>query len=491
MGSPLPLDADTNPVAPRASDEAGSLFQPGHNCQALTKVDKAALLIDGCNYFEALAKAIMLAQRAIWIVAWDFDGHVRLNRDGAEGPTIGEVLRQRVEEMPDLEVRILVWSVAVVHAPSAPSELLIGDFWQHHPRINLRLDTKHPIYASHHQKIVCIDDQLAFVGGIDVTVDRWDTRHHLPHDPRRICPDGSSYSPVHDLQLMLNGDAAALLSKAARRRWNEATGETIVEVSTGEPALWIDDHPVAFQGCHVALSRSMPCWGPRHRARESYHLTIDLLRSARKSIFIESQYFTAQFVGDVLEELLQADEGPEIVVVASMNAHSRLERWVLGQNRDRLIRRLAACDRFGRFQAYYPVVPASNGEEPILIHSKMIIIDDRFLRTGSSNLNNRSVELDSELDATLMATQPSQFRDIKQARHSLLAEHLDATVEHFAHCEHETGSMIETIERLSTKPRRLRAFPALSDRGPRKPVFGTSLFDPMAPFEPDWLLKMR
>ncbi|MDF2114842.1 phospholipase D-like domain-containing protein [Roseiarcaceae bacterium H3SJ34-1] len=484
----MPLDADT---APRAREMADSFFQPGQNCQALAKVDKGALLIDGCDYFEALAKAIKLARRSIWIIAWDFDGHVRLQRDDANGPTIGELLRQRVEEIPELEVRILVWSVAVVHAPSSPAELLIGDFWQHHPRIQLRLDTTHPIYASHHQKIVSIDGQLAFVGGMDVTVDRWDTRRHLAHDPRRTCPDGSSYSPLHDLQLMLNGDAAALLSRAACLRWNDATGETIAEVAPGEPALWIDDYPAAFQGCDVALSRSMPCWGRRHRARESYHLTIDLLRAAKKSIFIESQYFTAAFVGDVLEELLQADEGPEIVVVASMSVHSRLERWVLGENRDRLIRRLAAHDRFGRFQAYYPVVPSRDGEEPILIHSKMIIVDDRFLRTGSSNLNNRSVELDSELDATLMAAAPSQCRDIRQARHSLLAEHLDTTAEHFAHCEHETSSMIETIERLNTKPRRLRAFPALSDRGPRAPVFGTSLFDPMTPFEPDWLLSMR
>jgi len=466
-------------------------FRPGRNCQAVTKVDKGALLVDGCDYFKALAKAISRARHSILIIAWDFDGHVRLQPDQENAPTIGELLRQRVEEVPDLEVRILVWSVAVVHAPSSPAELLIGDSWQHHPRIHLRLDTTHPIYASHHQKIVSVDSSLAFVGGMDVTVDRWDTRKHSAHDPRRICPDGSKYAPVHDLQLMLNGDAAALLSKVARMRWYEATAEVIAEGPGAGATFWISDYPAAFQGCDIALSRSCPRWGSRAPARESYHLTIDLLRSARQTIFIESQYFTAPFVGDVLEGLLQADEGPEIVVIASMSVHSRLERWILGENRDRLIRRLAACDRFGRLQVYYPVVPSDDGEAPILIHSKMIIVDDRFLRTGSSNLNNRSVGLDSELDATLMASQPSQSRDIRLARHSLLAEHLDTTVEHFADCERQTGSMIETIERLNTKSRRLRTFPAMTDRGPRRPVFGTRLFDPMAPFEPGWLLKMR
>ena len=67
-----------------------------------------------------------------------------------------------VDTHPDLEVRILVWSVAVVHTPSAPLALLVGEAWQDHPRITLRLDTTHPIYASHHQKIVVIDDAVAF-----------------------------------------------------------------------------------------------------------------------------------------------------------------------------------------------------------------------------------------------------------------------------------------------------------------------------------------
>jgi phosphatidylserine/phosphatidylglycerophosphate/cardiolipin synthase-like enzyme len=78
-------------------------------------------------------------------------------------PLSDPFLRSLVEARPDLEVRILVWSIAVLHAPGSPMELLVGAEWQQHPRIHVKLDTEHPVYAAHHQKIVVIDDRVAFV----------------------------------------------------------------------------------------------------------------------------------------------------------------------------------------------------------------------------------------------------------------------------------------------------------------------------------------
>jgi hypothetical protein len=54
--------------------------------------------------------------------------------------------------------------------------------------VHFRLDDDHPVGASHHQKLVVVDDRVAFVGGIDLAAARWDTPEHRAYDPRRRDP---------------------------------------------------------------------------------------------------------------------------------------------------------------------------------------------------------------------------------------------------------------------------------------------------------------
>ena len=61
---------------------------------------------------------------------------------------------------------------------------------------------------------------------------------------------------------------------------------------------------------------------------------------------------------------------------------------------------LGRSDRFGRLRVYTPVTA---GEQPIYVHAKIMIVDDRLLRVGSSNLNNRSMGYDAECDLALEA----------------------------------------------------------------------------------------
>ena len=101
-----------------------------------------------------------------------------------------------------------------------------------------------------------------------------------------------------------------------------------------------------------------------------------------------------------------------------------VERLVMGSNRDRLIRRLHQADRHDRLRVYYPVVPGREGEGQILVHSKLIIVDDTLLRVGSSNLNNRSAGLDTECDLAIEARNERERRAIRGIRDRLVAEHL-------------------------------------------------------------------
>ena len=160
-----------------ASVQPCRILEPSLNCWRIENASRATVLIDAAAYFACLERSLREARRSVLIVGWDFDGRIMLGR-GAEvegAQPLGPLLRSLVEARPDLEIRILVWSIAVLHAPSDSLPLLLGADWQEHARIQLRLDTEHPIYGAHHQKIVCIDDRLAFAGGIDLTVGRWDT----------------------------------------------------------------------------------------------------------------------------------------------------------------------------------------------------------------------------------------------------------------------------------------------------------------------------
>lgn len=149
-----------------------------------------------------------------------------------------------------------------------------------------------------------------------------------------------------------------------------------------------------------------------------------MIAAAERSIYIEAQYLTARTVGAALSRRLKARNGPDVVIVMTQKSRELLERFAMSENRDRLIRRLTRSDRFGRLRVFYPVVPERSSEIEVLVHAKLLIVDDRMIRVGSSNLNNRSIGLDTECDVAIEAKSPTDRSAIAGIRNRLLAEHL-------------------------------------------------------------------
>ena len=229
------------------------ILRAGSNCSVIAVAERAAVLVDGAEYFEWLEKALLNARCSIIIAGWDFDGRIALNPTADKSRTLGWFLRSLVESHPGLEVRILVWNVGVVHAPGAAGPLLFGAEWQDHPRLHVRLDSTAPVQGAHHQKIVCIDELIAFVGGIDLTVDRWDTRSHRHNEPHRTTPDDESCPPVHDAQLAVDADAAREVAAIARRRWTAATGEDLQPRPTNSSA-WPAELAPQFRDVEIGVA---------------------------------------------------------------------------------------------------------------------------------------------------------------------------------------------------------------------------------------------
>ena len=475
-----------------ATPSPASVFRPGRNCFDLVKARRAAVLVDGCDYFRHLESSLRQARRSIMIIGWDFDGRIRLRPQAGEedSPPLGALLRALVEARPELFVHILVWSTSVLHGPSAIAPALFGSEWQHHRRIQLKFDTRHPFYGSHHQKIVCIDGAVAFVGGMDLTVRRWDTPEHLADDPRRIDCDGEPYPPVHDVQMVFDGRAAAAICRIAAERWHGATGElpdaAAAECDQRGGGPWPDELQPDFRDAPIAIARTEPAYAGRSEIHESSTQALDMIMAAERSIYIEAQYLTAKTIGAALSRRLKASNGPDIVIVMTRESRGLLERLAMSENRDRLLRRLARADRFGRLRVFYPAVPSeSGGKVEVLVHAKLIIVDDRMIRVGSSNLNNRSIGLDTECDVAIEAGSPNDRRTIAGIRNRLLAEHLGCSTADVDAAIAADG-LATAVDRLNCRPRGLRPFDVGRSGDPFRSLPGTRFLDPVRMFRLPW-----
>ena len=440
-------------------DKPATLFRPGENCAAVARAGRAAFIVDAENYFAHFAAAAEKAERSILILAWDFDSRTVLRHDSGSPLLLGDFLNGLAKRNRQLHIRILDWDYPMVFGTDREVPPTLGLSWKPHARVDFRFDDTHPVAGSHHQKIVVIDDRLAFSGGLDLTNKRWDTREHKAQDPRRVF-DGSAYPPFHDVMIAVDGEAAQALANVARERWLLATGEPLKAVkSTHDP--WPAELPVDVENSTAGISCTAPPVDNGPGIHHVERLYLDMIRAARDYIYIENQYFTSQAIGEALAARLREDTGPEIVVVTRLLSHGWLEEVTMSALRTRLVRRLRAADTHGRFHAFYPDVPGLCEGTCLDIHSKVMAVDDEWLRIGSANLSNRSMGMDSECDVTLEARGEERVKDaIRAFRDGLIAEYLATELETVSSAVRETGSMAAAIEKLNAGERTLKKLEA-------------------------------
>ncbi len=435
--------------------EAARLARPGRNCSVVARAGRMGLAVDADAYYRALAHALRRARRSILIVGWEFDSRTDLIRDpsGRRGEPVGPLLDRVVRERPGLSAHVLIWDTALLYAIHRESLGLVRMNWLTPRRLHFRLDDSHPLGASHHQKIVVIDDALAFVGGLDLSSQRWDSRAHAPADPRRTDPGAGAYPPFHDMMAVVTGEAARALADICRDRWRTAAGWTPKPVPAGDPdELWPPGIEPLLTGVEVALARTSPAWDGRADLREVETLYVDMIAAARRFIYVENQYFASRRIARAIEGRLTKGDCPEIVVINPGEPASLVERSTMGVARARLYRRLMEIDGGRRLRIYYPL---SGGRE-VKIHAKLMIVDDHMLRVGSANLNNRSMGLDSECDLLLEAAGDSRVADgVRLVRLDLLAEHLGVDAGTVAAAERAAGGMHAAIATLAGGDRTL------------------------------------
>src|SRR5262249_4786276 len=206
---------------------ARTLLRPGRNVWRTAHADRAAMLVDAAAYFGALRQAMIQARHTIYILGWDVDSRAPLcgpNGDVDDGlpRDLGPFLSALAGRNPDLQIKILLWDYSLFFTSEREVMPAFSLRWRMPPQIDLCLDDAIPLGSSHHQKIVVIDECIAFSGGLDLTIRRWDNCDHDPCNCHRVDPAGKAYRPFHDIQMIVDGDAAAALAELARERWQRA-----------------------------------------------------------------------------------------------------------------------------------------------------------------------------------------------------------------------------------------------------------------------------
>jgi len=482
------------PVAANSGD--AGIFEPGRNCMEVAQAARASVLVDGDAYFKAFTEAALKAERLIVILAWDFDSRTRLRCPGEEGDcpdTLGPFLNHLARRRKNLQIKILDWDYPMLFGTDREFPPIYGTGWTPRRRVDFRYDNTHPIGGSHHQKIVIIDDSIAFCGGLDLTNRRWDTCDHLANDPRRMW-NGAPYPPFHDLMSLVDGEAAHALTKIARERWLEATGEKLPVAAKPGRAFdpWPTSVAVQIRDVTVGVSRTHPGTGTVRQIRENEALYLDLIKRAKRYIYIENQYFTAGKLAEALALRLEERDGPEVIMVLRLLSHGWLEEHTMHALRTRLIEKLRAADKWGRLEIFYPHMPGLVDGTCVDIHSKAMIVDDEWMRIGSANLCNRSMGMDTECDLTFQANgDEGQAAVIRKIRNDLIGEHLGLPPQQVHAAAMRSGTLLRAVKSLQCDHRSLRrlevepwsegvvSMAALAD--PEQPVALERMIDQFAP----------
>ncbi len=274
--------------------------------------------------------------------------------------------------------------------------------------------------ASWHQKSVIIDSEVAFIGGMNTKNVDWDTKDHLLFDWRRMAFDASlderaavvertqqpDNIPRRDYGIRIEGPAAWDADAVFQSRWRQgrAQGDAYAEY-TDDLSLPSRPEPIE-SGVPAQVVTTMPEPWNEQSIVESHNKAFS---NATEYIFIEDQYFRAPMVEESI--IQRMNEEPDLVlIVVSMPVY-----WWDGGAKwsyfaDSTFKALFP-DRYALFQMRTVDLVTEEGlvwddvlfySMDIMVHSKLRIIDDRFLSVGSCNMNNRGYKYDGELNVNVL-----------------------------------------------------------------------------------------
>ena len=359
------------------------------------------VLIDGAEALPIIGEELAKAESHVHLTGWFLSPELQLTRE--EEPVI---LRNLLAELAErIPVRVLLWSGAPVPAfrPSRGDVRTVLDDLTRHTKIKAAADACTGFTHCHHEKTIVIDDRVAFVGGIDLTLDGGD-----PFDtPAHRARGGIGW---HDVATRIEGPAVVDVADHFRLRWRKPGGEALPSPSA----------PKQAGNRELQITRTVP--GKVYRALPGgdysiFASYIGALRSAERLIYLESQFLWSPEVVDVLADKLRNPPSDDFRVLVLLPARANDGADV---SRGQVAALIHADDGAERFLACTVYARSGRLRDIVYVHSKVGIVDDRWLTVGSANLNAHSLFHDTELNVTCLD------EDIaRETRLRLWSEHLE------------------------------------------------------------------
>jgi phosphatidylserine/phosphatidylglycerophosphate/cardiolipin synthase-like enzyme len=388
---------------------------------AYTDGNDVRLLVHGGEYFPRLLSAIRTLEPDDWVHFTDWRGDPDERLDGP-GTEIARVLAAAAAK--DVHVRGLVWRSHVDQAHFSEQENLHLVETVNEAGGEVLLDERVRRAGSHHQKLFVIrhpdrpDEDVAFVGGIDLCHGRRDDeRHQGDEQTIELDPRYGPRPPWHDVQLEVHGPAVADLAWTFRERWEDPTPldhrnpwrARLARLSHEPrqpdpmPSMPADPSPAGHHA--VQVLRTYPAKRPAHPfapegERSIARAYLKAFARARRLVYVEDQYLWSGAAAGFLADRLRAEPGLHLVAVVprypDRSGRFSGPPYRIGQQRAIEKLRQAGGERVVIFD-----LEAASGW-PIYVHSKVCVIDDVWMIVGSDNLNIRSWTNDSELSCAVL-----------------------------------------------------------------------------------------
>jgi phosphatidylserine/phosphatidylglycerophosphate/cardiolipin synthase-like enzyme len=370
--------------------------------------------VDGADALAEIAAAIEAARASVWLAGWYFSPDFKLTSAHAE--TLRELLARTAERV---EVRLLAWAGAPLPLfhPDRKEVRAVAEALSSGTQVRVALDAKERPLHCHHEKLVVVDGELAFVGGIDLTSyagDRLDTSDH---------PARGSLG-WHDATTRIRGPAVADVAEHFRLRWTETTGEELPQPTPPPPAGDVELQVV--RTTPEKIYRRLP--RGEFTILESY---LRALRSAEHLIYLENQFLWSPEIVAVLAEKLRNPPSERFRLLVLLPAkpnngnddtHGQLGVLAVA---DGGANRFLACTLF----------QAGEIGRPVYVHAKIGTVDDNWLTVGSANLNEHSLFNDTEMN--VVSRDPALA---KATRLKLWSEHLEQSI---AEIDHDPAQVID------------------------------------------------
>jgi phosphatidylserine/phosphatidylglycerophosphate/cardiolipin synthase-like enzyme len=271
--------------------------------------------------------------------------------------------------------------------------------------------------ASWHQKAVVVDGEVAFVGGMNTKAADWDSNDHLVFDARRMTFDSDyddrieveyreelpDVGPRKDYAVRLEGPAARDVEEVLWRRWEEALDEGLLYADKAT-TFELDEAGSVAGGVEVQVVATMP--GEEMAILETHRKAIE---QATDYILIEDQYFRAPLLDEVIVDRMDAE--PELyLLVVTMP----MSEWDPGLKYtylawEKLTRLFPERVLFLQLRTWDMVAIEDwiyddiyFYDQQVNTHSKLRLVDDRYLSVGSCNWNNRGYLYEGELDVAIL-----------------------------------------------------------------------------------------